>query len=63
MDDNSCEMEEHLCDVEIVKQNNEFIVRIQSEGSGMRDFRSNDFEEVLEQLYLDLREESESFYE
>ncbi|AGI47053.1 hypothetical protein TALC_00038 [Thermoplasmatales archaeon BRNA1] len=50
-------MEEHLCNVEIVKDNNNFVARIQSDFGGTREYKSNNFEEVLEQLYSDLQEE------
>ena len=43
-------MEEILCNVEIVKDNNNFIARIQSDLGGMREYKSSNFEEVLEQM-------------
>jgi len=60
---NSCTgdiMEEILCNVELVKDNNDFIARIQSDLGGMREYKSSSFEEVLEQLMIDLQEEFES---
>ena len=53
-------MEELLCNVEIVKENNDFVIRIQSDLGGVREYKSNSFEEVLEQLVQDLQEESET---
>lgn len=53
-------MEELLCDVEIVKENNDFVIRIQSAIGGIREYKSNSFEEVLEQLVQDLQEEFET---
>ena len=54
------EMEEVLCNVELVKENNDFVVKIQSDLGGVRVYRSMSFEEVLEQLVQDLQEEFES---
>ena len=54
------EMEEVLCNVELVKENNDFVVKIQSDLGGVREYRSMSFEEVLEQLVQDLQEEFES---
>ncbi len=53
-------MEEILCNVELVKDNNDFVARIQSDLGGMREYKSSNFEEVLEQLMIDLQEEFES---
>jgi hypothetical protein len=52
-------MEEILCNVELVKDNNDFVARIQSDLGGMREYKSSSFEEVLEQLMIDLQEEFE----
>jgi hypothetical protein len=54
-------MEEVLCNVELVKENNDFVVKIQSDLGGIREYKSSQFEEVLEQLVQDLQEEFESF--
>lgn len=54
------EMEEVLCNVELVKENNDFVVKIQSDLGGVREYRSVNFEEVLEQLMQDLQEEFET---
>ena len=48
-----------MCNVEIVKDNNNFIARIQSDLGGMREYKSSNFEEVLEQMTMDLQEEFE----
>jgi len=53
-------MEEILCNIELVKDNNTYIARIQSGFGGVRDYKSANIEEVLEQLTLDLQEEFES---
>lgn len=52
-------MEEILCNVELVKENNDFVARIQSDLGGTREYKSSNFEEVLEQLVIDLQEEFE----
>lgn len=52
--------EEVLCNVELVKDNNDFVIKIQSDLGGVREYRSSNFEEVLEQLMQDLQEEFES---
>lgn len=53
-------MEEILCNVELVKENNDIVARIQSDLGGVREYKSPNFEEVLEQLISDLQEEFES---
>ena len=54
-------MEEVLCNVELVKENSDFVVKIQSDLGGIREYKSSQFEEVLEQLVQDLQEEFETF--
>ncbi|MDY0293074.1 MAG: hypothetical protein RBQ77_00675 [Candidatus Methanomethylophilaceae archaeon] len=53
-------MEEVLCNVELIKENNDFVAKIQSDLGGVREYKSPNFEEVLEQLMIDLQEEFES---
>jgi len=53
-------MEEVLCNVELIKENNDYIAKIQSDLGGLREYRSVNFEEVLEQMVIDLQEEFES---
>ena len=53
-------MEEELCTIEILKNNNDFIARVRSDIGGSREYKSSDFEDVLEQFVLDLQEEFES---
>ena len=53
-------MEEELCTIEILKENNDFIVRIRSEANGNREYKSKDYEDVLEQFVMDIQEEFES---
>lgn len=53
-------MEESLCSVEFLKSANMYVARVQSELGGVREYRSSTFEEVLEQVIIDLQEEFES---
>jgi hypothetical protein len=53
-------MEESLCNVEFVRDADTFIARVQSDLGGLREFRANSLEEVLEQVILDLQEEFET---
>jgi hypothetical protein len=53
-------MEEVLCNIELIKENNDYIAKIQSDLGGLREYKSANFEEVLEQLVIDLQEEFES---
>ncbi len=54
-------MEEVLCNVEFIKENIEFIARIQSDLGGTREYKGPSFEEVLEQIVIDLQEEFETY--
>ena len=56
----SSNMEETLCNVEFLKGPKTFIARVQSELGGLREYRSESFEEVLEQVIIDLQEEFET---
>jgi hypothetical protein len=53
-------MEETLCNVEFIKENNDYIARVQSEIGGLREYRNASLEEVLEQVIIDLQEEFDS---
>lgn len=50
-------MDEPLCSVEIVKRGNGFVAKVQTQLGGQREFRGNAFEEMLEQLVIELQEE------
>ena len=50
-------MEESLCTVELLKDAEVFIGKVQSDLGGIREYRSAAFEEVLEQIVIDLQEE------
>ncbi len=52
-------MEESLCNVEFLKEPKSFMARIESELGGSREYKAESFEEVLEQVILDLQEEFE----
>jgi len=52
--------EELLCHIEVIKSNTEVIAKVQSDIGGPREYRSSNYEEVLEQLLLDLQEEFDS---
>jgi hypothetical protein len=52
-------MEEPLCNVEFLKDASTYLARVQSELGGVREYRSPTFEEVLEQVIIDLQEEFE----
>ncbi len=52
-------MEESLVNVEFLKSSSNYIARIQSELGGLREYRAGSFEEVLEQVIIDLQEEFE----
>ena len=53
-------MEEILCNIELIKENVDYVAKIQSDLGGLREYRSANFEEVLEQLVIDLQEEFEA---
>lgn len=53
-------MEEVLCNIEIVKENNTFIARIESDYGGSREYKSGNIEDVIEQFVMDIQDEFES---
>ncbi len=53
-------MEEELCIIEIMKDNNDFIARIKSYLGGNREYKSQYSDDGLEQFAMDLQEEIES---
>lgn len=53
-------MEEPLCNIEISKSANVYIAKVQTELGGVREYRGKTFEEILEQLVIDLQEEFET---
>ncbi len=53
-------MEEVLCNIEIIKENNDFVAKIQSDLGGIREYRSPNVEDVIEQFVMDLQDEFDS---
>jgi len=52
-------VEESLAAVEVVRQSDGFVAKVQSELGGVREYRGTTFEQVLEQVIIDLQEEFE----
>ncbi len=50
-------MDEPLCNIEIVKRGTGFVAKVQTQLGGQREFRGNAFEDMLEQLVVELQEE------
>ena len=53
-------MEELLCSIEFLKSANSYVAKVQSELGGLREYKSGSFEEVLEQVIIDIQEEFET---
>ncbi len=53
-------MEEVLCSIEIVKENNKYIARIESDYGGSREYTSSNIEDVIEQFVIDIQDEFET---
>jgi len=53
-------MEEALCHIEISDEGTDFLAKVQTELGGIREYRSDDLEEVLRQVVIDLQEEFEA---
>jgi hypothetical protein len=53
-------MDELLCSIEILKSANSYLAKVQSELGGLREYKSPAFEEVLEQVIIDIQEEFET---
>lgn len=60
-DDNNEGYQESLCSIEISKENNLFVARIESSIGGNREYKSTNFEDVLEQFVMDLQEDFGSY--
>ena len=52
-------MEKLLCNIEILKNPDSYIAKIQTDLAGSRELRSSTFEGILEQVMLDIQEEFE----
>lgn len=53
--------QETLCNVEVSKENNVFVARIESAIGGIREYRSSNIEEIYDQIMLDLQEDFSSY--
>ena len=49
-------VEESLCRIEIMKEGNEFVARVETQG-GVKEYRNIVFEDMLRELFIDLQEE------
>lgn len=52
-------MEETLCSIEIVRENDSFKAKVQSGMGRYVEYTNSDFENLLQQVYEDLHEEIE----
>ena len=52
-------MEEQLCNIQIIKDSSMFVVKVQTELGGLREYKAKTFEGLLQQLVIDLQEEFE----
>ena len=52
-------MEESLCNIEFLEENGVFIAKLQSPLGGLREYRGISFEEVLDQVMIELQQEFE----
>jgi hypothetical protein len=50
-------MDEPICHIEISKEDDEIVARIQSDLGGIREFRSHSFEHTLKLIVNELQEE------
>ncbi len=53
-------MEEFICSIEIIRDLTSFIAKIQNTSGAYKEYRNEDFELLLTQVYEDLQEEMES---
>lgn len=53
-------MEESLANIQIAKDSSRFVVKIQTELGGLREYKAKTFEGALQQMLLDLQEEFEA---
>jgi hypothetical protein len=53
-------MEESLANIQIAKDSSRFIVKIQTDMGGLREYKAKTFEGILQQMLLDLQEEFDS---
>ena len=50
-------LEESLCNIQIMRESSSFVVKIQTELGGIREYKSKNFEGVLQQMLTDIQEE------
>lgn len=50
-------MDESLCNIQIMRESSNFVVKIQTELGGIREYKSKSFEGVLQQMLIDIQEE------
>ena len=50
-------MEEPICHIEISREDDEIVARVQTDLGGVREFRDENLEVVLRQVSVDLQEE------
>lgn len=53
-------MEENLCSIELLKKGDTYVARVESQLGGKREFKGRTFEEMLEQIVVELQEEFEA---
>ncbi len=56
-------MEERLCQIDFIRTESNIVARLQSQLGGLREFTGETFDEVLEQVYLELMDEFEGVTE
>lgn len=50
-------LDENLCNIQIMRESSSFVVKIQTELGGIREYKSKSFEGVLQQMLIDIQEE------
>ena len=53
------DVEEVLCTIEFLEENGVFVARLQSPLGGLREYRGSSFDEVLDQVMIELQQEFE----
>jgi hypothetical protein len=52
-----------MCSIELIKKDDSFVARVVSQLGGKREYKSKGFENLLEQIFFDLREEFQEEFE
>ena len=50
-------MQELICNIEFSKEDSEFIAKLRTEMGGLREYNGSTFDEVMNQIMLELEEE------